>query len=329
MKITLSLASFLVVSAAIVSVINCGKSDPTQGEPARLARKGEACQTTNDCGQGLACLPQGNSPGGVCVIGVFSVTPTAKECAIIECQTATDCCATPSSSCLSLKASCDSQRDAGFSNPSVCDTYNAECVCDAQQHDCENGQCVVKCVNDSTCVISGAGGKCLGGVCGQCSSDDDCKKNGGDDLLCVSGKCQTKCQGDGDCPGFDRCVGGKCTQGGCQNARECIAAYRNVEATCGTDGKCIVPCQSDLECSNPKGYNFYSCLNGQCTYMGCESDKDCRLLLTGVADTTTTPVDGTSGGTSSGSSGDVFLGSKEHVVCRDKTTPNPTTRPAQ
>lgn len=291
-----------VITSVLIASSNSGCSDeePTEAVPSRLARKGEACQTTNDCALGLACLPSAAANTGVCVLGAFNVTPTAKECAIIDCKVAADCCDTPPSGCPSLKASCDSQRDAGVSDPTSCAQYEQLCVCDASKRDCEAGKCVVKCVNDSTCSINGSGGKCLGGKCAQCASDDDC---GGptSELTCVSGKCQSPCQGDGDCPDFDRCLAGKCVPGRCQTDRECIAATRNVEATCGTDGKCIVPCQTDLECGNPKGYSFFSCIENKCLYMGCESDKDCRLMLN--------------------SSSEESLSSKQHVVCRDKVVP--------
>ena len=129
-------------------------------------------------------------------------------------------------------------------------------------------------------------------------------------LECLSGTCQAPCQTDGDCAGFNRCLAGKCIESGCQTDRECVAATRNVEATCGTDGKCIVPCQTDLECGNPKSYSFFSCIQNQCLYTGCQSDKDCRLLLTGASDAGTLPA-------------------KQHVVCRDKVAPGNVTRPAQ
>ena len=58
-------------------------------------------------------MPSASANSGVCVLGVFNVSQTAKECAITECQQASDCCDTPPSGCDSLKASCDSQRDAG------------------------------------------------------------------------------------------------------------------------------------------------------------------------------------------------------------------------
>jgi len=341
-KSTLSTAAAFVTALATIAmtaaIVNCDKDDKATSTPAQVAHKGEACQSTNDCAPGLACLPLAEAintsssstvslgSGGICVLGVFSVAQTAKECAIIECQAATDCCANPPDSCTALKQSCDLSVDAGFPNNSACTTYTQECVCDPAQHDCQNGQCVTKCINDSTCTLTGVGGKCLGGVCGSCSSDDDCTKTNANNL-CVSGKCQPKCQGDGDCANFDRCVGGKCTPGACQTDRECIAYSKNVEATCGTDGKCIVPCQTDLECGNPKDYGFYSCVGGKCTYMGCGNDKDCELALRGTTQQVLTIPTGTSSG-SSGTSGSNISSSKEHIVCRDKQVPNPTTAPA-
>ncbi|MBX3219709.1 MAG: hypothetical protein KF795_04265 [Labilithrix sp.] len=319
------IASVVVVGALVASINSgCGDDDPTAGVPARLARKGEACQTTNDCAASLACMPSASTNGGVCVVGVFNVTQTGKECAITECQQASDCCDTPPAGCDSLKQSCE-DYDAGLGgSPSSCQQYESLCVCDAATRDCENGRCVVKCTSDSSCTSSGSGSKCLGGKCAQCASDDDCGGSSSD-LACVNGKCQSPCQGDGDCAGFDRCLQGKCVEGGCQTTRECIAATRNVEATCGTDGKCIVPCQTDLECGNPRGYSFFSCVGGQCLYMGCESDKDCSLLLGSSLGSSggTSGTSGTSGGSSGG------LTSKQHVICRDKQVPNATTRPAQ
>jgi hypothetical protein len=320
------LASGLVIVGALgAAMYGCGGDDPIAEVPSRLARKGEACQTTNDCAVGLACMPPSSTGGvGTCVLGVFNVTETGKECAVVECQAATDCCDEPSSSCPPLKTQCDQQLanlDAGINPGSTdyCELYRRLCTCDPSTRDCENGHCVTKCVTDATCaILGGSANKCLGGKCAQCAKDEDCKGGrSSSDLICVNGECKAPCQTDGDCPGFERCVQGRCVEGGCQTDRECIAATRNVEATCGSDGRCIIPCQTDLECGTPKGYQFFSCVRGQCLYMGCESDKDCRLLLSG------------STGSISGSGSSVTLSSKQHVVCQPKKIPNPTTQPAQ
>lgn len=289
-----------VVVAGFLAIYGCGDDEPA----ARVSQKGEACQVTNDCAGGLACAPIPGGAGGVCTVGSFRIEQTARECALIECTSAADCCGTPPSSCPNLLNLC--AADAGSSSTTACQQYDALCKCDTTKTDCEQNKCVNKCSTDAECTSSSAGRKCAGGKCVQCAGDSECS-NG---QQCLSGTCQSPCQTDGDCAGFNRCNAGKCIESGCQTDRECVASTRNVEATCGTDGKCIVPCQTDLECGNPKSYSFFSCLQNQCVYTGCQTDKDCRLLLTGPSDSGTLP-------------------SKQHVVCRDKTAPGLVTKPAQ
>lgn len=290
-------SSVLVVG--FFAVYGCGADESV----ARVSQKGEACQVTNDCASGLACAPIPGGAGGVCTVGSFRIEQTARECALIECTSAADCCGTPPSSCPSLLNAC--AADAGSSSVTACQQYETLCKCDTAKTDCQQNKCVNKCTTDTECATSSAGRKCAGGKCVQCAGDSECS-NG---QQCLNGACQSPCQTDGDCGGFDRCNAGKCIESGCHTDRECVASTRNVEATCGTDGKCIVPCQTDLECGNPKNYSFFSCLQNQCVYTGCQTDKDCRLLLTGPSDAGT-------------------LSSKQHVVCRDKTTPGLVTKPA-
>jgi len=290
-----------VLIAGFVAVYGCGKDDtPT----ARISQKGEACQVTNDCAGGLACIPVPGGAVSICTVATFQITQTARECAVIDCTTAADCSPTLPSSCPNLLNAC--AADAGSSSVTACQQYDLLCKPDTNKIDCVQNKCINKCTSDVECVSSSAGRKCAGGVCVQCAGDSDCS-NG---QQCLSGTCQSPCQTDGDCAGFNRCNAGKCVESGCQTDRECVAATKNVEATCGTDGKCIVPCQTDLECGNPKAYSFFSCIQNQCLYTGCQTDKDCRLLLTGPSDSGTLPA-------------------KQHVVCRDKTTPSNLTKPAQ
>jgi hypothetical protein len=274
-----------------LSVGGC-KSDTTSTPDRRLSRKGEACMTTNDCTTGLSCIPVPGGSAGVCVTGEFNVTQTAKECAVIQCQQPVDCCPTPPTNCPALATSC---ADGG-GNPTACQQYNLLCKCDGTHYDCVDEQCRTRCDVDADC---GGTLKCSGGKCVECVDDTVCTAG----QTCLNGTCTAPCQGDGDCPAFNRCQVGKCVESGCQTDRECVAATKNVEATCGTDGKCIIPCQTDLECGNPKAYTFYSCINRQCTYVGCSSDKDCLLYVYGTADASVPNPNG-----------------KTHVVCRDKAT---------
>lgn len=305
MKRRIIIASGLFMLGVVVFVSSNGCGGDDDAAP-RVSRKGEACQVTGDCAGGLSCVPIPGGAGGICVTGEFHIAVTAKECALIDCTQPSDCCnvSTPAATCAAYLAQC---ADAGVGS-AACTIYDQLCKCDTAKIDCAESRCVTRCGTDTDCAKAGnpSQAKCSGGKCVSCTSDTDCS-NG---FNCINGACTAPCQGDGDCAGFNRCVSGKCVDSGCQTDRECVASTRNVEATCGTDGKCIVPCQTDLECGNPKAYTFFSCINAQCVYTGCQTDKDCRLLLTGPSDAGT-------------------LGPKQHVVCRDKATPGTTTKPAQ
>lgn len=289
-------------SLVAVALSACGVDETAT---ARTSRRGEACRVTSDCSDGLACAPIPGGAGGLCVTGSFNVRPTAKDCAIVECSKASDCCDDSlTTGCAQLREQCLG-RDAGPTSM-ACIQYRQQCGCDNGTIDCEVGSCVSRCSVDKECTESGSGRRCSGGKCVQCTNDLDC----GGGRQCVNGGCQAACTNDGDCAGFDRCLGGRCITSGCQADRECVATTRNVDARCGTDGKCIVPCETDLECGNPTSYSFFSCIEKECTYVGCESDKDCRLFLFGPSDAS-------------------VLGPKQHAVCRDRGVIGDVTKPAQ
>ena len=278
----------------------CGDDD---GASIRASRRGETCRVTNDCAEGLACAPiPGGSGGGVCITAQFRVPVSAKECAIVECTSSTDCCEGDlAGGCLELRR-CLEDVDAGVGTAEGCKRYEKQCLCASGRITCEIGKCISRCAFDDDCSGS-QGRRCASGTCVQCTIDGDCPSG----RQCVSGSCKPPCTTDGDCAGFDRCVVGRCIASGCQIDRECVASTRNVEAQCGTDGKCIVPCETDLECGNPTSYSFFSCIERQCTYVGCESDKDCRLFFTGT-DASPLPV-------------------KQHIVCRDPGILGTVVRP--
>src|SRR5438309_895291 len=84
---TTTLAKVLIASILVLAGCKSSSDSP------RTARKGEACQTTSDCAGTLSCVPSaGAGGGGICVTGEFNVATTAKECALIQCSTAVDCC---------------------------------------------------------------------------------------------------------------------------------------------------------------------------------------------------------------------------------------------
>jgi hypothetical protein len=294
----------LCIVGVLVGIVTACEQTTDPAAP-RTSRRGEACRITADCGEGLACVPVPGGAGGFCVTGDFHVRPTAKDCAIVECSQASDCCdQAEAQGCAALRESCIG-KDAGEGSPD-CIAYRQKCGCDNGTIDCEVGNCVSRCSVDKDCAVSGRGRRCSGGKCVQCTTDPDC----GGGKQCVNGGCQTACTNDGDCAGFDRCLAGRCIASGCQADRECVASTRNVDARCGTDGKCIVPCETDLECGNPTDYRFFSCIEKECIYVGCESDKDCRLFLFGPSDAS-------------------VLLPNQHAVCRDRGVIGDVTKPAQ
>lgn len=273
-----------LLGAAVVAAC----SSKTEAGP-RKSRKGEVCQTTQDCDGSLSCVPKGGTSGlGICVQGEFKVAKTAKECVVIQCTKAKDCCPTLPSSCTQLDADCKQ----GIT--SACTQYDRLCVCDEDKFRCEKNKCTSVCSDDADC---GGVSKCVDGECVQCEADDDCDRvNPG--AICSSGACVQPCKADTECALFSRCSKGRCVEGGCETNRECVAATDNVEALC-QNKKCVVPCQTDLECGNPTDYKFFSCIDKQCVYVGCESDKECQFYV--------------------GNSGTPIPGSKPpQIACKDK-----------
>ena len=297
------LLSALLLALLLVPQSGCSKDDSASS---RASRRGEVCQVARDCEDGLFCAPVPNGSGGVCVTGNFKIAKTTKSCVLLECTGASDCCdQTNGELCASLRNTC--AADAGPTSETACQQFAQQCGCESGSIDCELGKCVTHCTDESQCTsTTGGPHPCSGGKCVQCTADTDC----GGGRTCVNGACQSACTNDGACGGFDRCVDGHCIPSGCQTDRECVAATRNVDSRCGTDGKCIVPCETDLECGSPTNFSFFACIDKQCTYVGCDSDKDCRLFFTGPSDASTLPPN-------------------ETAVCQDNGVLGSVVKPAQ
>ena len=290
MKKTFLAAMILAASFTLIPTYGCGDDESdaaatsvTSPDAGRLSRKGEACEVTRDCTPPLACQSFGAT--GICVVAEFKISATAKECATIECMDFNDCCqnSIPAAQCTFLQTRCE-QSDGGPSSIE-CQQYALYCKCDATVVTCDEGKCKKPCQQDSECAGLPGTTKCGGGKCVRCTADADCGTN----AKCVENNCVADCQSDNECPGFSRCEQGNCVTSGCKSDRECVSATRNVEAKCGSDGKCIQPCETDLECGSPKEYSFFSCIDHQCTYTGCDSDKDCLLAAQGLVDAAPPP----------------------------------------
>lgn len=267
---TRSLTAALFFALCMLCALGTGCSDDdeesapsvTRTEPARVGQRGESCRARNDCEEGLACL------NNVCVLNDFNIEATAKSCEIIECTSNDDCCGEQDGFCDEL------DQDCRNGNEFACEDFNQFCACNFVCNADNLCEPTNTCESDFEC----GGGSCVAGKCVECGSDEDCF---GDDR-CIQNSCISPCQGNNDCPYFSQCNGGTCQEVGCTTNRECIAFTGNPQASC-VGSECVVPCQSDAECAGIGdgfgGFNFLACVDSRCTYVGCETDEECRIYL--------------------------------------------------
>lgn len=228
---------------------------PQSFVPSTQGQKGETCEARNDCSKGLACV------NSVCVLNEFNIAATSKGCDVVQCTTPADCVQVVPG-CKQLKADCDDGTQA------ACDQLATDC-----NYACNDSLCVTTCTNDNECPFSWT---CNAGECVQCTTDEQC--SGGQ--KCLANFCTEPCAGDLECPVFHTCNNGECVDEGCASDRECVALLENVEAICN-EGQCLAPCQSDSDCDSPTNYDFWSCQDSVCQYMGCATDDECRAAIFG------------------------------------------------
>jgi len=254
-------------------------SDKTNQEASRLSARGESCRTSGDCNAGLVCVRS------TCSVGTYNLQPTGKQCVLVACHEAKDCCPTPPANCMFLQQSCE----AGLTFD--CQSYQTQCVCDGSKFFCEGGKCTQACVpsdgiTTDTCRFQGPNFTCVGNKCVECTKDADCPMVGSVPRACKDSKCQVKCAKDSDCDPFYRCdtTASACVYAGCKTNLECISKSGNPLAVC-TNAKCDVPCQSDPECMAVPFVGVGTvmpgiqvCVSSHCVDVGCDSDDQCRIL---------------------------------------------------
>jgi hypothetical protein len=94
------------------------------------------------------------------------------------------------------------------------------------------------------------------------------------------------CKDDANCPLLFACKDNACVQTGCSSDRECAFITKNSHAVC-RDKKCQSPCEADADCAGSAGTpitaavssGFEVCDQGECKFVGCETDTECRALL--------------------------------------------------
>jgi hypothetical protein len=91
------------------------------------------------------------------------------------------------------------------------------------------------------------------------------------------------CTDDANCPLLYSCENNACVRTGCTSDRECAFITKNARAVC-SDKICKSPCNADTDCVSmePNTTSFQVCVEGQCKFVGCESDRECRAAL-GIA----------------------------------------------
>lgn len=256
----------------VCRAMTVGTSDPS----ARFSGRGESCRVKNDCAVGLACVMQ------TCRQLDIPLSHTQKSCFRVECASQADCCAAfvPDPKCATYQDNCKT-------DPIFCNTYRTLCEC---SKDCVDQLCVDKppgCQTNAECT-SMQTPFCSGGKCGECDTDAACTGAG---QRCVTGMCLAACTLDENCPGLSACTDGKCVPAGCTSDRQCAFAVRSPLAVCRS-GKCQTPCAADSDClpsmqSSPTQSNqpvdpklsLQVCEAGQCVFVGCETDSECRALL--------------------------------------------------
>jgi len=250
---------------------------------------GAGCSTKNDCRRDLSCIR------GVCQPTSFALEPTGKECFVTDCAEDEDCCAgapteapekcrARAAKCLEelpgcTEVSCSRSSDCvgGGSCRGSCSVTAGQCAGNADCLDnlCVDGRCVLDfaaCDSDAECDAN----VCVGGTC-DCfnpsyepadpvCTDPDCED------ACQYACEQSRCVLPTDCESSEECFGATplCDDGTCV---ECTgSADCSFDRSC-ISGRCENPCESDGNCAV-----FEACQAGECLYVGCRSDRECRLL---------------------------------------------------
>ncbi|HTJ80646.1 MAG TPA: hypothetical protein VL400_02950, partial [Polyangiaceae bacterium] len=107
--------------------------------------------------------------------------------------------------------------------------------------------------------------------------------------------CHPTCAAPVDCaqpsPAFDQdnwdCVDTECVYLGCLDTTECQATFQNNSYVCGTVAGSTVPtchigCSGAIECAQPSpafDEDNWSCVDGGCVYLGCNSAQECQDSL--------------------------------------------------
>jgi hypothetical protein len=280
----------------------------------RKGERGSSCDSTTDCGDGLSCIVTNDCPVGVacanksCQPSNFEIIGTGKQCHVVDCASQADCCGDMP---VEMPEKC-LNRDSICFQPTLPDCIATYCTEDA---DCGSGTCSGLCSQDAescmltadcaantcdtgeepdTCTVSGADCSSLACIANTCStpicrcanpdydpadpicSDEDCEGICG--FTCEEERCVVDlgCEVDIDCPVTTPfCQEGQCVE--CKTSEDCEEEVECMAGRCGPE------CEVDTQCPL-----FQICQANECTYVGCQSDREC-VLSAGNDDPTKDP----------------------------------------
>lgn len=317
---------------SVVALGACSKDATTKVAPETQGQRGENCQARNDCVSGLACL------NGICAKNEFNIEVTAKQCTRVECKTDDDCCGgratvapkkcagrdeictkptltgcvqtacTSDATCQGgapCMGTCTGQGQTGMACSTVgdCTPVTNTCVinpgftsgtCSATFNFCDAitpcATPTVSCTAKS-CRCQNPAYDPTDPICTDTDCEDICLLRC-QDSLCLQDK---SCKADAEClaVGLKLCDSGRCVQ--CLADSDCDE--KNNE-TCDDAGRCHKPCTQNEECGLFEACNKKT---GACTYVGCQSDRECILAasrgqqVTGTGGSGNTPAVSSSG----------------------------------
>lgn len=201
------------------------------------------------------------------------------------CTTSADC----SGTCTSRNCACDNALYDPINV--ICDDPDCIDICTLR---CNEERCVrdTSCAMDSDCFINGLQHCTTGGQCVECEAATEATDCTGEGEECRDNVCVVPCMKNEECPLFHQCQAGDCVPTGCSSDRECVLALSSGGSSQDARlSKCLpsdqdasinickIPCENDAACPN----DFEVCSAGFCTFIGCETNEDCRAFL-GIED---------------------------------------------
>ena len=249
-----------------------GEDAGTAEAPDTRGAAGESCARRADCGSGLLCIAQ------VCVESSQSSMPMRATLGERgeSCQAANDCqpnLACIMNRCVTAESSIAVQAKQCFRvqcelDEDCCKNFVAPLNCPMWKMSCSAGDTAACASFNASCMCSL---QCQNSLCAavrKCSVDSDCAVA---TERCFAGAC-AQCATDGDCKmSGQRCVSSIC-RAGCDRNEQCPLFFECKSGECSEVG-----CKSDRECYFSTKNSLARCVEKKCA-TPCTSDAQCPDL---------------------------------------------------